>query len=283
MPPRRSCRDRCWRRSCRAQAPRVVTTLHGTDITLVGNDPSYSEIVAFSIDQSDRVTAVSKSLRDSTYAELGVTREIEVIPNFLDCGVHRAGTCRRCASGSPADDERTHRGAHLELPAGEAHRRTSWRSSIAFVASARAAAAGGRWPRAPGARTAPPVSSALRRSCTRSGAQEEVLPLLSVSRRLPAAVGPGELRSGGARGDGVRGAGGGVARRWCARGDRARGQRLPAPARRARRDGRKRRQAAERCGAPRATGEAARYRVTDAFCADKIVPMYEAAYQRLLT
>ena len=71
------------------KAPRVVTTLHGTDITLVGSDPSYSEIVAFSIEQSDRVTAVSESLRSSTYAELGVTRDIRVIPNFLDCGVHR--------------------------------------------------------------------------------------------------------------------------------------------------------------------------------------------------
>jgi N-acetyl-alpha-D-glucosaminyl L-malate synthase BshA len=71
------------------KAPRVVTTLHGTDITLVGSDASYSEIVAFSIEQSDRVTAVSESLRQSTYAELGVRREIRVIPNFLDCGVHR--------------------------------------------------------------------------------------------------------------------------------------------------------------------------------------------------
>ncbi|MDP3769233.1 MAG: N-acetyl-alpha-D-glucosaminyl L-malate synthase BshA, partial [Dehalococcoidia bacterium] len=70
-------------------APRVVTTLHGTDITLVGNDPSYSRIVAFSIEQSDLVTAVSESLRASTYAELGVTREIVVIPNFLDCAIHR--------------------------------------------------------------------------------------------------------------------------------------------------------------------------------------------------
>ncbi|MBI3046786.1 MAG: N-acetyl-alpha-D-glucosaminyl L-malate synthase BshA [Acidobacteria bacterium] len=70
-------------------APRVVTTLHGTDITLVGNDPSYSRIVAFSIEQSDLVTAVSESLRASTYAELGVTREISVIPNFLDCAIHR--------------------------------------------------------------------------------------------------------------------------------------------------------------------------------------------------
>ena len=71
------------------KAPRVVTTLHGTDITLVGSDPSYSEIVAFSIEQSDLVTAVSRSLRASTYEQLGVKREISVIPNFLDCDIHR--------------------------------------------------------------------------------------------------------------------------------------------------------------------------------------------------
>jgi N-acetyl-alpha-D-glucosaminyl L-malate synthase BshA len=70
-------------------APRVVTTLHGTDITLVGNDPSYREIVAFSIEQSDHVTAVSESLRGSTYRELGIRRDVEVIPNFLDCAIHR--------------------------------------------------------------------------------------------------------------------------------------------------------------------------------------------------
>ena len=69
--------------------PKVVTTLHGTDITLVGNDPSYSEIVAYSIESSDAVTAVSNSLRDATQTELGVVRDIAVIPNFLDCGVFR--------------------------------------------------------------------------------------------------------------------------------------------------------------------------------------------------
>ena len=69
--------------------PKVVTTLHGTDITLVGNDPSYSEIVAYSIESSDAVTAVSTSLRAATQIELGVQREITVIPNFLDCGVFR--------------------------------------------------------------------------------------------------------------------------------------------------------------------------------------------------
>ncbi len=70
-------------------SPRVVTTLHGTDITLVGSDPSYSEIVAFSIESSDGVTTVSQSLRESTRRELCVRRDIEVIPNFLDCSVYR--------------------------------------------------------------------------------------------------------------------------------------------------------------------------------------------------
>jgi N-acetyl-alpha-D-glucosaminyl L-malate synthase BshA len=70
-------------------APRVITTLHGTDITLVGSDPSYSEIVAFSIERSDAVTAVSESLRAATISELGVKAEIRVIPNFLDCHLYR--------------------------------------------------------------------------------------------------------------------------------------------------------------------------------------------------
>jgi N-acetyl-alpha-D-glucosaminyl L-malate synthase BshA len=69
--------------------PRVITTLHGTDITLLGADRSYSETVAFCIQQSDGVTAVSDSLRADTYRELGVTRDIRVIPNFLDCAVNK--------------------------------------------------------------------------------------------------------------------------------------------------------------------------------------------------
>jgi N-acetyl-alpha-D-glucosaminyl L-malate synthase BshA len=68
---------------------RTVTTLHGTDITLVGADPSYRSVVAFSIEQSHGVTAVSESLRKNTIETLGVRRPITVIPNFLDCGHHR--------------------------------------------------------------------------------------------------------------------------------------------------------------------------------------------------
>ena len=71
------------------RVPQIITTLHGTDITLVGSDPSYSETVAFSIAQSDGVTAVSESLKADTYRTLAVDRDITVIPNFLDCKVHR--------------------------------------------------------------------------------------------------------------------------------------------------------------------------------------------------
>jgi N-acetyl-alpha-D-glucosaminyl L-malate synthase BshA len=70
-------------------APRVITTLHGTDITLLGSDPSYVETVAFCINASDGVTAVSESLRRDTLAELPVDRDIRVIHNFLECDVYR--------------------------------------------------------------------------------------------------------------------------------------------------------------------------------------------------
>lgn len=61
-----------------------VTTLHGTDITLVGKNPSYSPVVTFAINQSDAVTSVSKSLSDETYSFFKINRKIEVIPNFID-------------------------------------------------------------------------------------------------------------------------------------------------------------------------------------------------------
>jgi len=62
----------------------VVTTLHGTDITLVGKDASYSPVVTFSINQSDGVTAVSNNLKEETLNYFDVKREIRVIPNFVD-------------------------------------------------------------------------------------------------------------------------------------------------------------------------------------------------------
>jgi N-acetyl-alpha-D-glucosaminyl L-malate synthase BshA len=62
----------------------VVTTLHGTDITLVGRDPSYEPVVTFSINQSDGVTSVSEHLKKETYDHFKITNDIEVIPNFID-------------------------------------------------------------------------------------------------------------------------------------------------------------------------------------------------------
>lgn len=62
----------------------VITTLHGTDITLVGRDQTFAPVVAFSINQSDAITAVSYNLRDETYHSFKIEKEIKVIHNFVD-------------------------------------------------------------------------------------------------------------------------------------------------------------------------------------------------------
>lgn len=62
----------------------LITTLHGTDITIVGSSPSYLPVVNFSINQSDGVTAVSDYLRDETYSRFEINKEIRVVPNFVD-------------------------------------------------------------------------------------------------------------------------------------------------------------------------------------------------------
>jgi N-acetyl-alpha-D-glucosaminyl L-malate synthase BshA len=66
-----------------------VTTLHGTDITLVGLDRSYLPITRYSIQESDGVTSISSYLKDKTLEDFGVTRPIEVIPNFVNCNVYQ--------------------------------------------------------------------------------------------------------------------------------------------------------------------------------------------------
>jgi len=74
-----------------------VTTLHGTDITLVGMDRSYLPITRFSIDASDAVTAISDYLRQVTIQEFEIRRPIDVVPNFVNCTVFQPadGKCRR--------------------------------------------------------------------------------------------------------------------------------------------------------------------------------------------
>ncbi len=72
-----------------------ITTLHGTDITLVGHDRSYLPITRFSIEESDGVTAISNYLRDRTVRDFDIKRPIEVIPNFVNCDLYA-----RCADQS---------------------------------------------------------------------------------------------------------------------------------------------------------------------------------------
>lgn len=62
----------------------IVTTLHGTDITLIGKDPTFEPVVSYSINHSDAVTAVSDSLKQDTYKNFNIQKEISVIPNFID-------------------------------------------------------------------------------------------------------------------------------------------------------------------------------------------------------
>lgn len=64
----------------------VITTLHGTDITLVGRDKTYEPVVTFSINESDAITAVSNNLKEETYKNFSIQKEIEVITNFVDVG-----------------------------------------------------------------------------------------------------------------------------------------------------------------------------------------------------
>ena len=72
-----------------------ITTLHGTDITLVGLDRSYLPITRFGIDESDGVTAISSYLRDRTRDAFGITREIEVVRNFVNCDLYMRNPSHR--------------------------------------------------------------------------------------------------------------------------------------------------------------------------------------------
>lgn len=66
-----------------------VTTLHGTDVTLVGSDKSYLPVTRFSIEESDGVTAISEYLKQQTYEAVGVRKDIRVIYNFVNCDLYR--------------------------------------------------------------------------------------------------------------------------------------------------------------------------------------------------
>ena len=83
----------------------IVTTLHGTDITLVGNHPFYKPAVTFSINKSDAVTAVSKSLKDDTLRLFDIKNDIHVVPNFIDLEKYRDHGFTDCERAMLAKDD----------------------------------------------------------------------------------------------------------------------------------------------------------------------------------
>ncbi|WP_346883855.1 N-acetyl-alpha-D-glucosaminyl L-malate synthase BshA [uncultured Algibacter sp.] len=83
----------------------IVTTLHGTDITLVGSHPFYKPAVTFSINKSDAVTAVSQSLKDDTLRLFDINNEIQVISNFIDLEKYKHNEFKDCQRGMMAKDD----------------------------------------------------------------------------------------------------------------------------------------------------------------------------------
>ncbi|MCR5862659.1 N-acetyl-alpha-D-glucosaminyl L-malate synthase BshA [Flavobacterium sp. J372] len=83
----------------------MVTTLHGTDITLVGNHPFYKPAVSFSINHSDVVTSVSQNLKDETYRLFDIKRDIVVIPNFIEINKNKVDETSACHRGLMATDK----------------------------------------------------------------------------------------------------------------------------------------------------------------------------------
>ena len=93
------------KKMCTGREIPFVTTLHGTDITLVGNDRSYLPITRFGINESDAVTAVSEYLKERTVREFKTTQEIEVIPNFVNCEVFKKSSDSKFRARFAAEDE----------------------------------------------------------------------------------------------------------------------------------------------------------------------------------
>ncbi|MFM7729201.1 MAG: N-acetyl-alpha-D-glucosaminyl L-malate synthase BshA [Flavobacteriales bacterium] len=84
----------------------VITTLHGTDITLLGKDASFEPVISFAINKSDAVTAVSQSLKNDTYKLFGINQEIDVIPNFLNAEHEAIDTSAELRREYASDKER---------------------------------------------------------------------------------------------------------------------------------------------------------------------------------
>ena len=159
--------------------PRIVTTLHGTDITLLGSDRSYSETVAFCIDQSDGVTAVSESLKADTLRELAVKSDIRVIPNFLNLAIHRYTDASALRARLARPDEKVIIHVSNFRPVKRATAVVRIFAAIRGAMPARLLMVGGGPDRDPAEATA--AALGISADVEFLGEQEQVMPLLSAS------------------------------------------------------------------------------------------------------
>ncbi len=84
----------------------VITTLHGTDITLLGKDKSFKSVIEFAINNSDAVTAVSKNLKDETMEHFDIQKEIQLVPNFIDSNLYNLENDTKLRSNFASVDEK---------------------------------------------------------------------------------------------------------------------------------------------------------------------------------
>ena len=123
-----------------------VTTLHGTDITLVGLDRSYLPITRFGIEESDGVTSISSYLREKTVHDFGIVRPIEVIPNFVNCDEYKPlGDRRADAPSALCRSGRKDPAPSFQLPPGQAHPRCGRGLLPGRARDARTPVDGRRW------------------------------------------------------------------------------------------------------------------------------------------
>ena len=201
-----------------SSAPAIVTTLHGTDITLVGNDPSFLPLTRFSIVESDAVTTPSAWLAEATYRNLDIPRErtIDVIPNFVDtqrfapaAGAPSAVGARPAVLVHVSNFRSLKRVDDVIGIFAEARRRAPERAmTLRLVGDGPERAANPRSGTGGGPRRGGPVPGRAHRSAERAARRGS----------LPAAERERELRSGGAGGDVVRRAGDRLTRGRRARG-----------------------------------------------------------------
>ena len=259
-----------------------MTTLHGTDITLVGLDRSYLPITRFSIEQSDGVTAISQYLRERTLREFDIKNNIQVIYNFVNCDVYCGGE-----NAAEARQEYAPNGERLLVHLSNFRPVKRVTDCIEIFDRVRKQIPSkllmiGDGPDRSRAEWLA-VQKGIHNDVIFLGKQELVQEKLAISDIMLLAQRTGIVRAGGAGGHGLRGRAHRHASGRYPGVDRARQERLPGRCRRRGHHGALRHRIAERRrGLARQWRKASRAVAQSRFCSSKIIPQYEEFYRRVL-